>query len=73
MNNVLIGFLKEDKDRVAVLTEIEPNKKIRDRLHTKARRIFFIINTHSFLIERTEGNRRYIFLKENDRGRTTNI
>ncbi|PEP70870.1 DUF5081 domain-containing protein [Bacillus wiedmannii] len=27
MNNVLIGFLKEDKDRVAVLTEIEPNKK----------------------------------------------
>ncbi|HCX49257.1 MAG TPA: hypothetical protein DG757_09525 [Bacillus sp. (in: Bacteria)] len=26
MNNVLIGFLKEDKDRVAVLTEIEPNK-----------------------------------------------
>ena len=72
MNNVLIGFLKEDKDRVAVLTEIEPNKNTRSTTYQN-RTYIFIINTHSFLIERTEGNRRYIFLKENDRGRTTNI
>ena len=48
---------------MAVLTEIEPNKKYEIDYIPKARRIFFLINTHPFLIERTEGNRRYIFSK----------
>ena len=40
MNNVLIGFLKEDKDRVAVLTEIEPNKNTRSTTYQSQTYIF---------------------------------
>ena len=47
---------------MAVLTEIEPNKNTRSTTYQN-RTYIFIINTHSFLIERTEGNRRYIFSK----------
>ena len=48
MNNVLIGFLKEDKDRVAVLTEIEPNKNTRSTIPKPD--VFFLLTRIPFLL-----------------------
>lgn len=63
MNNVLIGFLKEDKDWVVVLMEIELNKKYEIDYILKLDVYFFLLICIFFLLRELREIEDIFFLK----------